>query len=225
MPPSTITVDVLIDPEIRCPLSFENIKRAVITAASDRGYRKGQIGLRVTDDVAIHQINREHLGHDYPTDVISFDYGSDDETIEGELVVSIDTAKQKAEEVGWDLSKELTLYIIHGTLHIAGLEDQSPLDRRTMRDAETRVLQTLGIQITEKSSPDFIAPSTRAETPDGPDAPKDEHCSSSTMNHASDDSSGVDASDENPLEAIPQTKTKTRGKAVDQDRSDFGRIP
>lgn len=154
MPPTDIVVDILFDAEITCPLSRQEIQESVTMAALHRGFSKGQIGVRVTDDAKIHAINRDHLNHDYPTDVISFDYGSFAPNIEGELVVSVDTAREKAEEYAWDEKYELLLYIVHGTLHIAGMDDQNSNARNQMRQAEVRVLGELGISLPERCSPD-----------------------------------------------------------------------
>ncbi len=122
------------------------IRDAVRAAASDQGYSRGEIGVRVTDDASIHEINRRHLDHDYPTDVISFPYADDSEVLEGELVVSVETADYNASEAGWPTSNELLLYVSHGTLHIAGMDDAEAEDRNAMREAEGRVLELLGLQ-------------------------------------------------------------------------------
>lgn len=155
MPAHEIVVDVLIDPVIRSPLNPQSIVEVVAAAATFRGFDRGQIGVRVTNDPTIHEINRTHLQHDYPTDVISFDYGSCDDTIDGELVVSVDTAKKNADEMEWDVKHELTLYIVHGTLHIAGMDDQDPEARLQMRQAEREVLKELKIDLPEELSPDW----------------------------------------------------------------------
>ena len=154
MPSHNITVDILIDDEVKSPLSPEEISKIVTTACAYRGFYRGQIGVRVTNDPEIHQINQTHLQHDYPTDVISFDYGSEGDRIEGELVVSVDTASCQAQELGWEVEKEMALYLIHGTLHVAGMDDQDPTLRRDMRQAETEILSQLGIELPERLSPD-----------------------------------------------------------------------
>ena len=142
---SAIRVEIVIDDHISSPIDDELIRIAVATAALDQGFISGSVGVRVTDDATIHAINAQHLGHDYPTDVISFDYGSAGGQIEGELVVSVDTAIARASELGWPAHHELTLYIVHGVLHIAGLNDVDDEDRNSMRAAEARVMKLLGI--------------------------------------------------------------------------------
>lgn len=147
-----LSVDLTVDHEFPCPVPpIDRIRRAVVLAASDQGCRCGQIGLRLCSDASIHEINRTHLGHDYPTDVISFGYELAPPSVEGELIVSGDTAIQKAGELvaatsgQWTVEDELLLYIIHGVLHIAGMDDHDAADREAMRQAEQRVLDRLGV--------------------------------------------------------------------------------
>jgi rRNA maturation RNase YbeY len=123
----------------------DSIRRAVSAAALSQGFHCGQVGVMVTDDVTIQQINRRHLQHDYPTDVISFAYDRGAGAVQGELVVSLCTAQRTAAEVGWDWHSELLLYVIHGTLHICGLDDATAQQCLQMRRAEQSVLQQLGI--------------------------------------------------------------------------------
>jgi len=121
------------------------ITRAAVAAAALRGFDRGRIGVMVTDDETIHQINHRHLDHDYPTDVISFTYDRSGRSVEGEMVVSLCTARRSAQELGWDWRSELLLYVVHGTLHICGLEDSTPDQQHEMRLAERAVLARLGI--------------------------------------------------------------------------------
>ncbi|MGB7345782.1 MAG: rRNA maturation RNase YbeY [Pirellulaceae bacterium] len=143
---SAIEVDLIVDADITSPLSVDEILQAVRTAANQQGFHDGSIGVRITNDPTIRQINAQHLGHDYATDVISFGYDADPPRIEGELVVSVDTANQKALEIGWPQKHEMLLYIVHGVLHITGMDDHEPSDRAAMRTAEENVFLYLGIQ-------------------------------------------------------------------------------
>lgn len=141
----------------RLALNNEILIEAARTAASLRGYSSGHIGVRITDDPTIHQINAQFLSHDYPTDVISFPYSDSSESIEGELVASIDTAIANAADPElelpaiWDASHELVLYVIHGVLHIGGMDDHDDQDREAMRKSEREVLSRLGIEIADVS--------------------------------------------------------------------------
>ena len=84
----------------------------------------------------------QFLSHDYYTDIITFDYCEDD-YINGELYISIDTVKANAEEYSQDFDVELHRVIIHGVLHLCGLDDHSDEDIKEMRDAENSALLEL----------------------------------------------------------------------------------
>jgi probable rRNA maturation factor len=92
-------------------------------------------------------LNRSYQGHDYETDVISFVLESDPEQqyLTGQLVVSLDTAASVAEELGIPIEHELLLYVIHGSLHLVGFDDQEPVRALKMRAAEQDFLGRLGI--------------------------------------------------------------------------------
>lgn len=143
------SVDVTIEADLPGPESesvaslVSAIRLAVRSAAELRGFCRGRIGVLVTDDETIREINVRHLNHDYPTDVISFTYSRSGDAVEGELVASLGAAQSEAPEAGWDWRSELLLYVIHGTLHICGLEDSDEQQRREMRSAEQEVLGRL----------------------------------------------------------------------------------
>jgi len=103
------------------------------------------------DDSEIRKLNRDYLGHDYATDVVTFPMRRVGESAEGdplvddllgEVVVSVDTARRYAESRGVDLPRELALYAIHGVLHLLGYDDGEPVERRKMRRVERRYLDT-----------------------------------------------------------------------------------
>ena len=151
---SLLHTEIIFDDDVASPVAAARLQQAVAAAAACRGFQRGALCVRVTNDARIHEINRDHLGHDYPTDVISFAYHAKHPTIEGELVVSVDTARERAAELGWSIDKELMLYVVHGTLHIAGMDDQEPDDRKAMRKAERTVMMELGITDIERFEAD-----------------------------------------------------------------------
>jgi probable rRNA maturation factor len=101
--------------------------------------------ISIVDDPTIHRLNREHLDHDWPTDVISFVFDNDNGNIDGEIIASIDTAARLAQQAAWPTADELLLYIIHGLLHLAGLDDITPEARHQMRQAEQDCLLGLSV--------------------------------------------------------------------------------
>jgi len=126
-------------------LNVDRIKFICGKIICDAGYRSGRLGVVLTDNVTIHELNRRYLKHDYATDVISFNIDCTDTHLEGELVVSIEMAKERYEEFGWAAESEVLLYVIHGTLHQIGYDDQSKRDAHIMRRLETEYLNILGI--------------------------------------------------------------------------------
>ena len=134
------------------------------------------ISVSIVDNAAIHAINREHLQHDYPTDVISFqldfaipgdgdDFEDDDDStvehqsveprselraqgamIEGEIIASAQMAVDLAASGQWTAMNELLLYVVHGLLHICGYDDLAADEKRIMRGRERAVLHELGLQ-------------------------------------------------------------------------------
>lgn len=117
--------------------------------ASDHGFHEGEVSIVLVDDPTIHQINRKHLEHDYPTDVISFAFHAEDGVLEGEIVVSTDTAIREALEGDWPANDELLLYVIHGMLHLIGMDDTEPPLRRKMRLAEAKYLTYCGLELAQ----------------------------------------------------------------------------
>lgn len=124
-------------------LDHDTIEAAVRAAAAVGRCQDCRIGVRVTNDAVIHEINREFLKHDYPTDVISFPYALTPPIVEGELIVSIDTAAVQAADASWSIAEELLLYVIHGTLHLVGYDDVHETDRAAMREAESQAMSRL----------------------------------------------------------------------------------
>ena len=119
---------------------------------------EADVSVAVVDDAAIQQLNRRHLQHGYPTDVLSFLLEREGppgvrraRRIEGEVVVSAETALRRAAEFGWHPAWELLLYVVHGTLHLCGYDDQTPPQRRQMRDRERTILQNWGMTISYTS--------------------------------------------------------------------------
>lgn len=126
-------------------LDSELLAEAVRSVLKAEGFTHATISLAVVDDKTIHGLNRQFLSHDYPTDVLSFLLSDEDGCVEGEVVVSAETAISSALDYDWPVLNELALYVIHGTLHLAGYDDHNWEDRRTMREQESRHLRKLGM--------------------------------------------------------------------------------
>ncbi len=107
--------------------------------AASYGKRVGEVGYLFCDDEHILQVNREYLGHDYYTDIITFDYCEED-LLNGDLVISLDTVRTNAELFHRPYEEELNRVIIHGILHLCGQNDKGPGEREQMEAAENRAL-------------------------------------------------------------------------------------
>ena len=113
--------------------------RWIKAVAASYGKKTGEIGYLFVDDEKILEVNREYLGHDYYTDIITFDYCEGD-TLNGDLVISLDTVRTNAEKFHKAYDEELHRVIIHGILHLCGLHDKAPGEREQMEAAENRAL-------------------------------------------------------------------------------------
>lgn len=106
----------------------------------------GEINFQYTDDEGILKANRAFLQHDYYTDVITFPRESEqegDDAIYGDILISIDTVATNAQELGVPFKQELYRVMIHGILHLLGIDDQTQSERELMRMAEDRALMQL----------------------------------------------------------------------------------
>ncbi|WP_444326204.1 rRNA maturation RNase YbeY [Paraprevotella clara] len=111
----------------------------VKAVAASYGKRVGEIAYIFVDDEKILEVNRQYLGHDYYTDIITFDYCEGD-VISGDLFISLDTVWTNAEQVGATYEEELHRVIIHGILHLCGINDKGPGEREIMEAAEDKAL-------------------------------------------------------------------------------------
>ena len=125
-------------------VKFPNIKRRETTAwirrvAATYGKKVGEVGYLFCDDEHILEVNNDYLGHDYYTDIITFDY-CEGNVLNGDLVISLETVKSNAELFHKEYDEELHRVIIHGILHLSGQNDKGPGEREQMEAAENRAL-------------------------------------------------------------------------------------
>ncbi|MFO0977106.1 MAG: rRNA maturation RNase YbeY [Planctomycetaceae bacterium] len=191
-----VELDVL-NQQTKVTIDIEKLRQAAMAVLQAEHVASAVLSVTVVDNSTIHVINRDHLNHDYPTDVISFqlEFSSDAELppeddqddnwsgeddpdstadeedemesddasdgspdsisvgtlraegcqIEGEVIVSAEYAEQMAGEAGWTAMDELTLYVVHGILHICGYDDLTTAEKTVMRQREVAVMKTLGL--------------------------------------------------------------------------------
>jgi len=124
------------------------LKKAVRAVLGDAGIRSAEISIGIVTDERMHELNRQYLNHDYPTDVLSFVLAHDKKrkSLEGEIIASSDYAAREAKSYGWTSQDELLLYIIHGCLHLVGYDDTTAKAKKEMTEAETKYLKQLGVE-------------------------------------------------------------------------------
>ena len=126
-------------------VSMPKIKRRKITAwikdvAASYNRQVGEVGYLFCNDEKILEVNQQYLGHDYYTDIITFDYDEGD-VINGDIVISLDTVRSNAAQQGTAYMDELHRVIIHGILHLCGINDKAPGEREIMEAAENKALE------------------------------------------------------------------------------------
>lgn len=111
----------------------------ITRVAESHGRKTGDVNYMFCSDDVILSYNRRYLGHDYYTDIITFD---DDEggTINGDIVISLDTVRTNAAQYSSTYEDELDRVIIHGILHLCGINDKGPGEREIMEAAENAAL-------------------------------------------------------------------------------------
>jgi len=167
----------------------EKLLRAAVESALRRhGCRSARVEVALVDDAAIARLAERYLGHEGPTDVLSFDLGESDRAapppssrrepapstrgttphapgrVDGQLIVSVDTARRQAAGRGHSLGAELALYCIHGTLHLLGCDDATPAEAERMHRMEDELLTELGLGVVYGHD----SPSGSTSDPDSP---------------------------------------------------------
>ncbi len=115
------------------------------SVASGHGKKVGEIAYIFCDDAKILEVNNQYLGHNYYTDIITFDY-TENGTINGDIFISVDTVKSNAEELGIAFEEELNRILIHGILHLCGFKDKNPADKAEMTRQEDAALEKLRVK-------------------------------------------------------------------------------
>lgn len=122
------------------PLDFSKIEEWIEEVAREHGFAVGNLTYCFCDDEYILATNRQFLQHDYFTDIITFDYTRRDR-IGGDMVISLDTVRTNAEGLNVTYMQELLRVIIHGVLHLCGINDKGPGEREVMEAEENKALQ------------------------------------------------------------------------------------
>jgi len=147
------------------PIGTASIRKTVRVVLAAEQVAVARISVALTDNATVRRVNRDYLRHDYDTDVLSFLFESTPEKgakpkrgrvdavpprgcgrrIDGEVLISAEMAAQTAGRFGWSPRDEVTLYLVHGLLHLCGYDDVMPAECRIMRARERAILAELGI--------------------------------------------------------------------------------
>lgn len=168
----------------------EFLTRVAERVLAEEQVAAAEISVALVDDPTIHEINRQYLGHDYPTDVISFLLECEPaegespvhqpdilrgrgKKLEGEVVLSTETARKEAENFGWSPREEVVLYLIHGLLHLVGYDDLSSTEQSVMRARERAMLGLFHISPPQEPAAnqgaEALSPSPQPEAEPGED--------------------------------------------------------
>ena len=135
-----ITYNVI---DVKMPeISHRETTKWVRAVAASYGKRVGEVAYVFCNDDKRLEVNRQYLKHDYFTDIITFDYCEGD-MLSGDLFISLDTVRTNAELFHKTYDDELHRVIIHGILHLVGINDKGPGEREIMEAAENKALDLL----------------------------------------------------------------------------------
>jgi len=123
-------------------LDTEKVKNWIEAVARNHSKNVGILTYIFCDDEYILATNRQFLQHDYYTDIITFDY-SNSHRISGDMVISLDTVRSNSFQLNVDYDSELLRVIIHGVLHLCGINDKGPGEREIMEQHENDALSIL----------------------------------------------------------------------------------
>lgn len=140
-------IHIQSSPESR-PVSSALLEKAADTALAHQGAR-GDLTIVLTDDARLQQLNRDYLGIDAPTDVLSFPAAETDpdsgSSYLGDILISMPRAREQARLAGHPVEQETQLLIVHGVLHLLGYDHTRPGEKRKMWAAQAEILQELGL--------------------------------------------------------------------------------
>jgi probable rRNA maturation factor len=136
----------IASPQDIVPIDRKRVRETVRAVLDGEGIADAEISLAFVDNPTIHTLNKRYLGHDEPTDVLSFPLSEpNSKRLSGELVIGVEVAQAQAAERGHDAQAELLLYVIHGLLHLCGYDDKDDAAAHEMRRRERHYLAALGL--------------------------------------------------------------------------------
>jgi probable rRNA maturation factor len=120
------------------------LKKFLLTLFKKEKEKLAELQYIFCSDEYLLAINKQYLGHDYYTDIITFDLSAKDQPINAEIYISVDRVRENADEFGGSFKKELHRVIFHGALHLCGFKDKTPKESKKMREMEEMYLEFYG---------------------------------------------------------------------------------
>jgi len=148
------TIDITNDQDkLPFPVAYRTlIRRAVKTALKNEDFdRPAEVSVTIVDNEEIHAINLEHRGIDRPTDVLSFpmfdeDFDDGEACVLGDIVISLEKAKEQAESYGHSLEREIAFLTVHSVLHLLGYDhEEGKAEESEMFEKQEAILETMGL--------------------------------------------------------------------------------
>ncbi|MEO9482875.1 MAG: rRNA maturation RNase YbeY [Ekhidna sp.] len=126
-------------------INEQSLSQWVLRVIQMHSFELDEINYIFCSDEYLLKINKEHLNHDYYTDIITFDNSEKEKVIESDIFISIDRVKENADSQTGSFDKELHRVMIHGVLHLVGFSDKTSSDQKLMREKEDACLSLLKI--------------------------------------------------------------------------------
>ena len=139
---------ITFDGDTRSLKGLKNrIKKTIHLIANDHQFNISSLAYIFQGDEDVLKINISALGHDYYTDIITFDYSAN-KSIEGEIYISLDRIKDNALTFKTSFEEELLRVVFHGVLHIVGYKDKTKSEKLKMREIENRYIKLFHVEQT-----------------------------------------------------------------------------
>ena len=129
------TIDVMMP-----HLEVEQVRQWITSVVESNGYKVGELHYYFCSDETLLNINRERLGHDFYTDIVTFPLGDCNEYISSEFCISLDRIAENCLNFGRSFENELLRVMIHGVLHLTGYDDLTEEEQKAMRSKEEECL-------------------------------------------------------------------------------------
>jgi rRNA maturation RNase YbeY len=113
------------------------------------GFSLESLSINFLTSQQIIPINNSYLGHNYSTDIITFNYSGENYTLDGEIFISLDDASYYADKYKVELSSEVVRLVIHGLLHLLGYDDKEQMDKRVMKRMENKLVKKYSNSLTK----------------------------------------------------------------------------